>query len=291
MQLRSLGFRSVTAALILTFAGCATTQPASSAPPSGAQAQELRQEYTSQTVEISARPEVTERFELLTPQQPKAVIVSFTGGDGRVYWQYATPGNSKSNFLERNRTLFAERGFVVASIAPPSDRTVLTGFRETADHVQDIHALIVWLRQKFSLPVWLLGTSAGTMSVAYAAIELTGSDGPDGIVLTSSVLNDSDDGTKTNLPLPDLAVDKIQVPVLVVHHEMDGCGICRPSVLPVLMRKLTSAPRKELWTVNGGQNIGDPCQPQSYHGFNGVDEKVINKVADWISTVPASSSQ
>lgn len=254
--------------------------------PASWAASDMKQEFSSQVIEIPTRQGVTESFELLTPQQPKAVIVSFTGGDGRVYWQYATPANSKSNFLERNRTLFAERGFVVASIAPPSDRKDLNLFRETPEHVQDIQALIAWLRQKFSLPVWLVGTSAGTMSVAFAAIQSTGSTGPDGIVLTSTVLDKSDNGSHKNLPVPDLAIDKIRIPVLVIHHEKDGCILCQPSVLSGLMRKLTNAARKELVTFSGGQNIGDPCGPQSYHGFNGIDEEVIDKVAGWIIPTP-----
>src|SRR5208337_139 len=169
-----------------------------------AQASDAKQKYSSQVMKIPTLQGVTESFELLTPQQPKAVIVSFTGGDGRVYWQYATPTNSKSNFLERNRTLFAERWFVVASIAPPSDRKDLNKFRETSEHVQDIQALIAWLRQKFSLPVWLVATSNGTMSAAFAAIQLNGSDGPDGIVLTSSILDNSNNDPNESMPVPDL---------------------------------------------------------------------------------------
>jgi len=252
---------------------------------------DMKQEFSSQVMEIPTRHGVTESFELLTPEQPKAVIVSFTGGDGRVNWQYATPTNKKSNFLERNRTLFAELGFVVASIAPPSDRKDLNRFRETSEHVRDIQALIAWLRQKFSLPVWLVATSNGTLSTAFAAIQLTGSDGPDGLVLTSSILDNRNNDPNERMPVPDLAIDKIQIPVLVVHHEMDGCPLCQPSKLPGLMDKLTNAPRKELFTFSGGQNIGDPCQPQSYHGFNGIDKEVIDKIAGWlIPAAPASSS-
>ncbi len=243
--------------------------------------------YSSHEIQIPTRGGITERFELITPQDPKAVIVSFTGGAGRVNFSSSNPSNTKANFLERNRTLFAERGFVVASITPPSNRNDLSGFRETAEHVQDIRAVIAWLRQKFSLPVWLIGTSNGTESVAFAATQLTGSDGPDGIVLTSSILI-AEPGE--GLPVPDLAIDKIQIPVLVVHHELDGCAYCKPGELPRLMDKLTNAPRKELWTVSGGKNYGDPCQPESYHGFNGIDKDVIDKISGWIVPTTASSS-
>jgi hypothetical protein len=197
---------------------------------------------------------------------------------------------TKANFLERNRTLFAERGFVVASIAPPSDRKDLNGgFRVTSEHVQDIQALIAWLRQKFSLPVWLVATSNGTISAAFTAIQLTGSDGPDGIVLTSSILTNSNNDPNESIPVPDLAIDKIQIPVFVVHHEMDGCMHCEPNKLPGLMDKLTNAPRKELWTVSGGKNYGDPCYPEAYHGFNGIDKDVIDNIAGWILPAPASA--
>jgi hypothetical protein len=48
------------------------------------------------------------------------------------------------------------------------------------------------------------------------------------------------------------------------------------------MDKLTAAARKELVTIEGGTNIGDPCEAQAYHGFNGRDEEVADKIAKWI---------
>jgi hypothetical protein len=49
------------------------------------------------------------------------------------------------------------------------------------------------------------------------------------------------------------------------------------------MNKLTAAPRKELISVEGGQSKGDPCEAMAYHGFNGIEQLVVTKIAEWIT--------
>ena len=125
--------------------------------------------------------------------------------------------------------------------------------------------------------MWLIGTSRGTQSVGYAATELSGREGPDGIVLTSSILTDN-----RGRPVPDMPLDKIRVPVLVVHHELDGCSLCAFANVPALMNKLGSAPRSQLLAFKGGESRGDPCEAFAYHGFNGIERDVVQQTAAWI---------
>ena len=33
--------------------------------------------------------------------------------------------------------------------------------------------------------------------------------------------------------------------------------------------------------AHGGVNAGDPCQARAYHGFNGLDDKVVEAVASF----------
>ena len=80
----------------------------------------------------------------------------------------------------------------------------------------------------------------------------------------------------------DRQVQNIAIPVLVVHHEQDGCKDCAYREIPRLMEKLSSAPRKELVTYKGGENRGDPCEPFAYHGFNGLEKDVVARIAEWI---------
>lgn len=43
------------------------------------------------------------------------------------------------------------------------------------------------------------------------------------------------------------------------------------------------APRKQLLTVEGGKSQGDPCEAMASHGFNGIGDEVVTKIADWIA--------
>lgn len=49
------------------------------------------------------------------------------------------------------------------------------------------------------------------------------------------------------------------------------------------MTKLEGVQRKELITVKGGEDPGDPCEPFAYHGFNGIERAVVARVVEWIT--------
>ena len=217
----------------------------------------------------------------MTPEKPKAAVILLAGGNGRLgISEDGSIGFLGNNFLVRARRLFTDKGLSVAIVDAPSDRQGMTlkGFRQTPEHVADIKAVIAWLKQQSSLPVWLVGTSRGTQSAAFVATELSVSQGgPDGLVLTSTIL--SDDRERA---VPEMPLERIAVPVLVIHHEQDGCRLCPFSAISGLMRKLDGAPRKSLITFRGGENRGDPCEAFAYHGFNGLDKEVVGKIAEWI---------
>jgi len=246
-----------------------------------AMALQANAQVTQKVVDIPTRPGVTLRMLTLAPPMPKAAVVLFAGGHGGL--QIFPNGSLKwgdGNFLVRTRQLFADQGLMVAVVDAPSDRQsppYLGGFRQTPEHVADIRAVIAWMREESKTPVWLVGTSRGTQSVAYIATELSGSDGPDGIVLTSTIL--ADDKSR---PVPAMPLGKIRIPVLVVHHVEDGCALCGFAKVPTLMARLDNSPRKELLTFEGGENKGDPCEAMAYHGFNGLDREVVPKIAGWI---------
>ena len=238
-------------------------------------------QVSERVVDIPTRPGVTQRFLLLTPEKPKAAVILLAGGDGGLgISQNGSIRSLSNNFLVRSRQLFADRGMSVAVVDAPSDRQkmALKGFRQKPEHVADIKAVIAWFRDQNILPVWIVGSSMGTQSAAFIATELSVKQGgPDGLVLTSTILLDNKESA-----VPEMPLGKITMPVLVVHHEQDGCKHCPFSAIPGLMKKLASAPRKELVAFRGGENRGDPCNALAYHGFNGLESEVVGKIADWI---------
>jgi len=233
-------------------------------------------------VDVPTRPGVTQRFLYIAPPAPKAAVILFAGGHGGLHISdNGRFGWGGGNFLVRTRRLFADHGLAVAVVDAPSDRQNLNDFRETAEHAADIKAVIAWMKDNVKVPVWLVGTSRGTQSAAYIATQLVSGGGPDGIVLTSTILTDP-----RSRPVPDMPLETLKIPVLVVHHEEDGCRLCMFSDMPRLMEKLAGLPRKELVTFKGGDNVGDPCEARAYHGFNGLETEVVGKIAAWITTQP-----
>ncbi len=238
---------------------------------------------TERVVDIPTRPNTTQRMVVLQPDKPKAAFILLAGGHGGL--QITSSGSfqwGENNFVVRSRHLFADNGLMVAVVDAPSDHQnppFLEGFRQKPEHVTDIRAVIAWLKQKSNISVWLVGTSRGTQSAAFIATQLPPADGgADGIVLTSTILTD-----KKSRPVPKMPLQKIQVPMLIVHHKDDGCVHCKYDDLPQLMDKLTAAHRKELLTFEGGKNKGDPCGAMAYHGFNGIEKEVVAKIAEWIT--------
>ncbi len=236
-----------------------------------------------QVVDLPSRPGVTQRILVITPDKPRAAVILFAGGDGGIQTQPDGSIRRSGNFLVRSRQLVADQGLTTVVIDAPSDKQshpFLSGYRQTEEHVADVKAVIAWLRQQAKIPVWLIGTSRGTQSVGHIATRLPRDEGgPDGIVLTATVLNDP-----RSRAVPEMALDRIRIPVLVAHHREDSCRVCLYSDVPRLMEKLTTPPRKELITFDGGISTGDPCEARAHHGFNGIELEVVNRIAAWITT-------
>jgi len=235
---------------------------------------------------IPSRPGVTEAFLFVRPAgAPTASVVLFAGGRGRLGLERGRPGAGASNFLVRNRARFAARGLLVAVLDAPSDRAAqgLVRFRTSAEHADDVRAVIAALRAEAPVSVWLVGTSMGSVSAANAAARLTAG-GPDGVVLTSSVIGQSRDMGES---LQDVALERIRVPTLVVHHRDDACRASRYADTSWLMRQLSAAPKRERLTFTGGDAPqSDPCEPLAPHGYFGIDATVVDAIAAFIAATP-----
>jgi dienelactone hydrolase len=270
-------FFKLTLAFIFTWgaSGAFTPQPAHAQAPPAA---------TQKVVDIPTRAGVTQRFLYIEPANAKGSVVLMAGGHGGVrIFPNGSIGWGDDIFVVRARQLFADAGFAVAVIGAPSDRQTLSSFRETPEHAADIKAVMAWLKQQTPGPSWLVGTSRGTYSASSIATQLSPAQGgPDGIVLTSTMLTDSIITRSNERSVPQMPLEQITVPVLVVHHEQDGCFPCQFSNMPLLMNKLAKPPKADLIAFTGGQSKGDPCGSMAYHGFNGLEAEVVSKITSWM---------
>ena len=227
-------------------------------------------------VTIDTRPGVRLGYWLMQREDARATLVLLPGGGGSIGLRDGVP--TSSNFLVRSRDLFAARGFHVAIVGRPSDRPDLdSNFRASSAHVEDLRLVVERLRKDLGKPVWLVGTSRGTISAAAAAIALDPADIA-GIVLTSTVTH----GTRA-APVPALSIADIRVPVLVVHHARDECRSCVPEEAARIAGRLTRAPVKKFVMLDGGADArGDPCEPWHWHGFVGMEREAVELIVRWI---------
>ncbi len=231
---------------------------------------------------IDSRPGVTEAVLLIRPAVPPvASVVLFTGGGGGLGIRRDWPkGKRGGNFLFRSADLFVQEGFLVAIVDAPSDSAVaMWNFRTTEKHARDVAAVIAELRRESPVPVWLIGTSMGTLSAANAAARLK-EGGPDGVVLTSSVTELSAKSTESVLTID---LDEIRVPLLVVNHRNDSCEASPPEEAERILREAENAPRREIMSFSGGKPAqSSECEPFAAHGYFGIEPEVVTGIARWI---------
>jgi len=234
-------------------------------------------------VNLPTRPGVTQSFWLLMPDGgPAASVILLAGGEGILGAAAGGPPKS-NNFLVRTRAQFASAGFVVALLDNPSEWPEGLGqHRNSEEHARDVAAVIAYLRNKAKVPVWLVGTSRGTISAANAAARLRPPEGADGLVLTSSITAPS----RRIAPIWDeVDLDKIALPTLVVHNRDDRCDVTPFSRADRILEKLIRAPRKELIAFEGGAPpVSDPCEGMSRHGFIGIEKSVVDAIVKWIKS-------
>jgi len=238
--------------------------------------------FAADTITFPTRPGVTQSFFLEIPDNPLATVVLFAGGSGYLGMKERGKFTSKKHdFLVRSRQRFLDAGFAVAMFDSPSDhsgsRGMWGGFRTSFEHAQDIIRVANYLRLRVNAPVWLIGTSRGTVSVANAAIHAT--DQLDGIVLTSCISKQS----KSGEALPELALDKIRVPVMLAAHTDDKCSVTPAEGTCTVREQLTGAPDVFTEYFSGGKDAKlNECAGLSAHGFYGIEEQVVDSISGFI---------
>ncbi len=236
---------------------------------------------------VDSRPGVTQGYLLIEPEgKPRAIAIVFVGGDGETALNDKGPTKLNGNFLMRVRGSLSAAGLVLAFPDAPSDRQGrgLGDFRTGENHAQDIGAVVHALKARNDLPVFLIGTSRGTISAANVAARLDrGSIA--GVVLTSTVTERSKNKQRGVMETP---LDRITSPVFALAHKNDSCYVTPPSAIPRMLRAMTASPRKDSMLLSGGEPArSDPCEALSEHGFLGLYKQAAEAMTSWIDSVLA----
>jgi pimeloyl-ACP methyl ester carboxylesterase len=225
--------------------------------------------WTEERIDLPTRPGVTQPIYLTPARTPVASVILFPGSSGVV-------SAERNNFLIRVAGDFAAAGITAAVADVPSDNAggMDTSFRAGEAQAADTAAIAAFLRTRAAVPVWLVGTSRGSISAANAAVRI----GPPriaGVVLTSSVWA----GGMAAVPL-----GAVRVPVLIVHNRNDSCNASPFAQGEQVFATLTTAPAKQFLAVAGGSTRGNPCGAMSPHGYLGIEDQVVPPIVAWIRT-------
>ncbi|MBV9824817.1 MAG: alpha/beta hydrolase [Alphaproteobacteria bacterium] len=224
-------------------------------------------------------PGNSERVLLLPAPQPRATVVLLPGGAGLIDIGSAGGVEREGNFLVRTRDQWVARG-ISALVVGPLNGSSLLGLRHTPAYAAALAAAIDFARSRANAPVWLIGTSQGSVAAANGAAHLPGRVA--GVVLTSSVTERSRSGETVF----DADPGTITVPTLVVSNQFDTCGASPPADGNRLIAARARSPRREFILVASSALRGDPCDAYSPHGYLGIEDQVIQRIADWIAASP-----
>lgn len=116
----------------------------------------------------------------------KATVFLFPGGAGG-FGKFEDGKATGGNFLVRSAPYFIANGFNVAIFGRPNDMELGWAERSEPSHMTDVRAVLDFVKQKSTAPIWIVGTSRGTISAAASVIHIQ-DPAIAGLVLTSSVV-------------------------------------------------------------------------------------------------------
>jgi hypothetical protein len=225
------------------------------------------------------------------PGQHALVLLPGSGGHVNLDAR-GCPRALKGNGLIRMLPLFHAEGFATALVDAPSDHwgeDGLAGFRLSSEHMQDLGEVIQSVRARTGGPVWLVGTSRGTLSAVNAAAYLSGPAAPDGLVLSSALMTGAPSARKPWIAhtVFDLPLESLRLPVLLLGHASDHCPRSPAQRMGEVAARMPSE-REDVVTVTGGPvEPGLPdslaaCEGRSPHGFVEQEAEVVAGIARFV---------
>jgi hypothetical protein len=211
------------------------------------------------------------------PAEPRATIVMLAGGAGDVGLRRDGEVLHGNNFVVRTRGLWVQRGYAVL-IPDAVDRENLRGLRSSPEYAALVLDLVRVAHEKAPGPVFLLGTSQGSIAAMNAAAHAP-SGAIAGVVLTESVSRMGGSGETVFSAAP----QDVRAPALVVANQDDRCNVAPPGAAPRIAAAMTHSASVRVLSVAGGvQQSRKQCGSLSPHGYFGIEPEVISQIDSWM---------
>ncbi|WP_221624878.1 alpha/beta hydrolase [Zymomonas mobilis] len=218
-----------------------------------------------------------QRVLLSTPLSARGTIVMLPGGTGNIGLEQDGHIRHNKNFLIRTRALWNRRGYAVL-IPDSTDHANLRGVRSSSIYGHIVDDLVKFAHLHGTTPVFLLGTSQGTIAaVNGAAHAAPGSIA--GLVLTESVSVMGGSGETVF----DADPQHVSIPVLVVANRDDRCKVAPPKAANQIAAAMTASRNVHVLIVSGGINKSTKaCGSLTPHGYYGIEDSVVGAISHWM---------
>jgi dienelactone hydrolase len=215
----------------------------------------------------------------LSQAAPVAAIVMLPGGAGKIGLKADGEIAHGDNFLVRTRDTWARRGYAVI-IPDTIDQSSLRGDRSSLQYADIVVQLADFARSQASAPVFLLGTSQGSIAAINGAARAP----PNlisGVILTESVSRIGGSGESVFSAAP----EQVRVPALIVANKADQCDVAPPDDAPRIAAAMKNSPDVHVEYVDGGKARSPrACGSLTPHGYYGIETEVIDAIAHWIDS-------
>ncbi len=233
----------------------------------------------------SSDPTMTFLFEAA---EAKATLVSIPGGEGHVgikpEWTADRRYFSSNHFNVMLRSLSDPKAtsgqFNVVIFDSPANLPIVKSWsaaRASTDHLSRVEDVVRYYKEKFGKPVWVMGHSQGSVSITELYKRLQDKKSEDLVagLISSGGMNTISFNYETT-----------KLPVLVLHHENDGCVVTTPSNAKRVHTKLSEAGNTatELVFIKTGTGSGSdsPCH-SGYHMYFGAGAEVAKVLDQFMS--------
>jgi pimeloyl-ACP methyl ester carboxylesterase len=216
-----------------------------------------------------------QRLLYLAPSNPRGTLIMLPGGAGDVGIERDGDMRHDKNFLVRTRALWLARNYAVVI---PDARENLRGLRSSPDYAAIVAALVDFAHKRQSGPVFLIGTSQGSIAAVNGAAHAQKGQIA-GLVLTESVSRQGG----SHETVFDAGAENVRIPVLIVANDDDRCDVAPPQDASRIAAALTYAPEVKILHIKGGEmRSHKDCGSLTPHGYFGIEADVVGKIADWL---------
>lgn len=206
-------------------------------------------------IQLETRDGIRSRVIVYRPENPVAAVVLFPDGSGRLelthVFNQPDIGRNKEIPYALMGSLLEQNIMIVLPDTPfdHSSHLGLNGwhgsgiFRISADHAQDIEAVVALIKSTENIPVWLAGIRMGAFSAANAAIRL--GNVLDGLILAGGITQCPEQRTLLHLcpeGLMGMDLFDIAVPTLVLSGGNDDPFTGNPYPETMIATALSGAP-------------------------------------------------